>query len=91
MSFGVPERGDRLWTINEETSRPFIKRALEGGINFIANVYSEATSEEIVGRALKDFSTSGEVVIAAQAPTLSAEEVESREAPYVPHSQAGFV
>ena len=68
MSFGIPERGNHLWTLNEETSRPFIKRALEGGINFFdtANVYSDGTSEEIVGRALKDFATRDEVVIATK-------------------------
>ncbi len=46
-----------LWSLNEEESRPFIKRALELGINFFdtANIYSDGTSEEIVGRALKDF------------------------------------
>ncbi|HET9148760.1 MAG TPA: aldo/keto reductase, partial [Acetobacteraceae bacterium] len=49
-------------------SRPFIKRALEGGINFFdtANVYSDGTSEEILGRALKDFSTRDEVVVATK-------------------------
>jgi 1-deoxyxylulose-5-phosphate synthase len=68
MSYGVAERGNHLWTLNEEDSRPFIKRALEGGINFFdtANVYSDGTSEEIVGRALKDFATRDEVVIATK-------------------------
>ncbi len=66
MSYGIPERGNHSWTLNEEESRPFIKQALEGGINFFdtANVYSDGTSEEIVGRALKDFATRDEVVIA---------------------------
>ncbi|HUC18772.1 MAG TPA: aldo/keto reductase [Acetobacteraceae bacterium] len=68
MSFGIPERGNHLWTLNEEQSRPFIKRALEGGINFFdtANVYSDGTSEEILGRALKDFARREEVVIATK-------------------------
>jgi aryl-alcohol dehydrogenase-like predicted oxidoreductase len=68
MSYGIPERGNHLWTLNEEASRPFIKRALEGGINFFdtANVYSDGTSEEIVGRALKDFARRDEVVIATK-------------------------
>jgi aryl-alcohol dehydrogenase-like predicted oxidoreductase len=68
MSYGVSERGNHLWTLNEEDSRPFIRRALEGGINFFdtANVYSDGTSEEIVGRALKDFATRDEVVIATK-------------------------
>ena len=57
MSFGIPERGKHAWTLGEEESRPFIKKALEFGINFFdtANVYSDGTSEEIVGRAIKDF------------------------------------
>jgi aryl-alcohol dehydrogenase-like predicted oxidoreductase len=68
MSYGVPERGIAPWSLNEEESRPFIKRALELGINFFdtANVYSDGTSEEIVGRALKDFARRDEVVIATK-------------------------
>ena len=55
MSYGVPDRGAHPWTLDEEASRPFIKQALEAGINFFdtANVYSDGTSEEIVGRALR--------------------------------------
>jgi aryl-alcohol dehydrogenase-like predicted oxidoreductase len=68
MSYGVPERGIAPWSLNEEESRPFIKRALELGINFFdtANVYSDGTSEEIVGRALKEFAHRDEVVIATK-------------------------
>jgi len=68
MSYGVPERGNHLWTLPEEVSRPFISRALELGINFFdtANVYSDGTSEEIVGRALRDFAKREEVVIATK-------------------------
>ena len=68
MSYGVPERGQHPWTLNEEKSRPFIKRALELGINFFdtANVYSDGTSEEIVGRALRDFAKRDEVVLATK-------------------------
>jgi 1-deoxyxylulose-5-phosphate synthase len=68
MSYGVSDRGNHLWTLSEEESRPFIKRALEGGINFFdtANVYSDGTSEEILGRALKDFARRDEVVIATK-------------------------
>ena len=68
MSYGIPERGPHLWTLDEAASRPFIKRALEVGINFFdtANVYSDGTSEEIVGRALKDFAKRDEVVIATK-------------------------
>ena len=68
MSYGVPERGGHPWSLDEERSRPFIQRALEVGINFFdtANVYSDGTSEEIVGRALKDFANRDEVVIATK-------------------------
>ena len=68
MSYGVPERGPHLWTLNEEASRPFIKKAIEAGINFFdtANVYSDGTSEEIVGRALKDFAQRDEIVLATK-------------------------
>jgi 1-deoxyxylulose-5-phosphate synthase len=68
MSFGMSDRGNHLWTLDEEKSRPFIKRALEGGINFFdtANVYSDGTSEEILGRALKDFASRDLVVIATK-------------------------
>jgi aryl-alcohol dehydrogenase-like predicted oxidoreductase len=68
MSYGMAERGGHQWVLNEEESRPFIKRALELGINFFdtANVYSNGSSEEIVGRALKDFAKRDEVVIATK-------------------------
>ncbi len=68
MSYGVPERGKHIWVLPEEQSRPFIKKALELGINFFdtANVYSDGTSEEIVGRALKDYARRDEVVIATK-------------------------
>ncbi len=68
MSYGVPERGAHQWVLDEEHSRPFIKRALELGINFFdtANVYSDGTSEEIVGRALKEYARRDEIVIATK-------------------------
>ncbi len=68
MTYGVPERGNHLWTLPEEQSRPFIKRALDAGINFFdtANVYSDGTSEEIVGRALNDFAQRDEIVLATK-------------------------
>ncbi|CAE6476764.1 unnamed protein product [Rhizoctonia solani] len=68
MSYGMPDRGAHTWTLDEEKSRPFIRKALELGINFFdtANVYSDGTSEEIVGRALKDFARREEVVIATK-------------------------
>jgi len=68
MSYGVPERGNHPWTLGESESRPFIRRALDAGINFFdtANVYSDGTSEEIVGRALLEYARRGEVVIATK-------------------------
>ncbi|TWD92227.1 aryl-alcohol dehydrogenase-like predicted oxidoreductase [Neobacillus bataviensis] len=68
MGFGVKERWVHPWVIDEESSRTVIKKALELGINFFdtANVYSDGTSEEFLGRALKDFSNRDEVVIATK-------------------------
>jgi 1-deoxyxylulose-5-phosphate synthase len=68
MSYGVPDQGNHAWSIDEAESRPFIKRALEGGINFFdtANRYSLGSSEEIPGRAVKDFARRDEVVIATK-------------------------
>lgn len=68
MSYGDSNRGSHPWTLNEEQSRPFIKKALDLGINFFdtANVYSDGTSEEILGRALTDFAARDEVVIATK-------------------------
>ena len=68
MTYGVSDRGSHAWTLDEENSRPLIKQAIELGINFFdtANVYSDGTSEEIVGRALKDFAKRDDVVIATK-------------------------
>jgi aryl-alcohol dehydrogenase-like predicted oxidoreductase len=68
MTFGVPERGDHQWTLPEKQSRPLIRKAVDLGINFFdtANGYSDGTSEEIVGQALKDFTRRDEVVIATK-------------------------
>jgi aryl-alcohol dehydrogenase-like predicted oxidoreductase len=68
MSYGVPERGTHPWSLPEDQSRPFIRRALDLGINFFdtANIYSDGTSEEILGRALRDFARRDEVVIATK-------------------------
>jgi aryl-alcohol dehydrogenase-like predicted oxidoreductase len=68
MTFGEPDRGNHAWTLPEESSRPIIKHALEGGINFFdtANSYSDGSSEEIVGRALRDFARREDVVVATK-------------------------
>jgi aryl-alcohol dehydrogenase-like predicted oxidoreductase len=58
----------RAWVLNEEESRPFFKRAIEEGINFFdtANMYSDGVSEEVTGRALRDFGKRDELVIATK-------------------------
>ncbi|MGT2492435.1 aldo/keto reductase [Cupriavidus basilensis] len=68
MTYGVPERGNHPWTLGEEASRPLIRQALEAGINFFdtANVYSDGTSRKSSSRALKDFSSRDDVVIATK-------------------------
>lgn len=68
MGFGDAERWIHQWVLDEENSRPVIRRALEMGINFFdtANVYSLGASEEILGRALRDFAKRDEVVIATK-------------------------
>ncbi|MDB5549637.1 MAG: aldo/keto reductase [Tardiphaga sp.] len=68
MTYGDATRGAHPWTMNEENSRPLIKQALDLGINFLdtANAYSEGTSEEFVGRAIKDFARRDEIVLATK-------------------------
>lgn len=67
MTYGTPT--DRWpWALNEEQSRPFIKKALDLGINFFdtADIYSAGLSEEVVGRALRDFAKRDEYVLATK-------------------------
>jgi aryl-alcohol dehydrogenase-like predicted oxidoreductase len=68
MTYGDPGRGTHEWTLPEDEARPFIRAALEAGINFFdtANGYSAGSSEEILGRAVKDFARRDEVVIATK-------------------------
>ncbi len=68
MSFGEKDRGNHSWSLPEEPSRAIIRQALDAGINFFdtANVYSDGTSEEIVGRALADFARRDEIVLATK-------------------------
>ncbi|MHB1491608.1 MAG: aldo/keto reductase, partial [Cellulomonas sp.] len=68
MTYGEPTRGNHAWTLDEEASRPLIRRAVELGITFFdtANVYSDGSSEEIVGRALAEYTRREEVVIATK-------------------------
>ena len=69
MSYGDPGKGQHGWVLDEEASRPFIRKALEAGINFFdtANAYSNGGSEEVVGRALRDFARRDEIVVATKA------------------------
>jgi 1-deoxyxylulose-5-phosphate synthase len=68
MSFGEAEKWIHQWVLNEEQSRSIIKKALDLGINFFdtANVYSMGTSEEFLGRALKDYANRDEIVLATK-------------------------
>ncbi|MEA9391408.1 aldo/keto reductase [Acerihabitans sp. TG2] len=68
MTYGAPQRSGHAWTLDEQQSRPFIQKALELGINFFdtANAYSKGHSEEIVGRALRDFARREDVVITSK-------------------------
>ncbi|MEM5421588.1 MULTISPECIES: aldo/keto reductase [Paraburkholderia] len=68
MTYGVAERGAHPWTLGEDASRPLIRQALDAGINFFdtANTYSDGTSEEIVGRALRDFVKRDDIVLATK-------------------------
>jgi aryl-alcohol dehydrogenase-like predicted oxidoreductase len=68
MTYGVSDRGAHSWTLDAEKSRPLIRQAIELGINFFdtANTYSDGTSEEFVGRALKDFARREEIVVATK-------------------------
>jgi len=72
ICLGVMTYGDpawRAWILSEEQGRPFIRRALERGINFFdtADMYSRGTSEEVLGRAIRDFARRDHVVIATKA------------------------
>ncbi|HEX4082660.1 MAG TPA: aldo/keto reductase [Acidimicrobiales bacterium] len=68
MSFGEPSRGQHPWSLPEDESRTIIRQALDAGINFFdtANVYSDGTSEEIVGRALGEMGRRDEIVLATK-------------------------
>jgi aryl-alcohol dehydrogenase (NADP+) len=68
MSFGEPGRGNHPWSLDEDQARPLIRQAVEAGVNFFdtANVYSAGSSEEITGRALKDFARRDEIVLATK-------------------------
>ena len=68
MTYGEPDRGHPVWSLGEDESRLLVKHAVEAGINLFdtANLYSLGSSEEILGRALKDFANRDDVVIATK-------------------------
>jgi len=68
MTYGDPTRGHPVWSLDEATSRPLIRHAIEQGINFFdtANMYSQGSSEEILGRALKAFGARDDLVVATK-------------------------
>ncbi len=68
MTYGEPDRGKHAWTMGEAASRPLLRKALDAGINFFdtANSYSDGTSEEIVGRALLEYASRDDLVIATK-------------------------
>ncbi|CAN7427688.1 aldo/keto reductase [Rhizobium rhizogenes] len=68
MTYGAPDKGTHAWSLKEEESRPLLRQAIEAGINFLdtANTYSNGSSEEIVGRAIKDFSRREDIVLATK-------------------------
>lgn len=79
MGFGDANRGQHRWTLDEADSRAIIRHALESGINFFdtAIVYQQGTSEQYLGRALRDFARREDVIIATKFPTRSAQEIEA--------------
>ena len=68
MTYGDPQRGSHSWSLPEDQARPFFERAVEAGINFFdtADVYSDGSSEEITGRALKDLIPREDLVLATK-------------------------
>ena len=79
MGFGDPGRGQHSWTLDEEHSREIIKRGLELGVNFYDTAigYQSGTSEQYVGRALRDFAKREDVVVATKFLPRTAEEIEA--------------
>ena len=78
MGFGDPAHGQHTWTLKEEASRGIIRRALELGVNFFdtAIVYQNGTSEQYLGRALKDFARREDVVVATKFPVRTQAEID---------------
>ncbi len=79
MGFGDPARGQHSWTLDEENSRRIIRRGLELGVNFFdtAIAYQSGTSEQYLGRALKDFANRDEVVVATKFLPRTPEDIQA--------------
>ena len=79
MGFGDAQSGQHNWTLDEAQTREILQHALESGINFFdtAIVYQNGTSEQFVGRALRDFARREEIVVATKFPRRSAAEIEA--------------
>lgn len=79
MGFGDPGQGQHAWTLDEENSREIIRRGLELGVNFYdtAIAYQSGTSEQYVGRALRDFARRDEVVVATKFLPRTQDEIEA--------------
>ena len=77
MGFGDSQAGQHSWTVDEEATREIVKRALDGGINFFdtAIAYQSGTSEQYVGRALRDFARRDDVVVATKFLPRTADEI----------------
>lgn len=93
MGFGNAATGQHSWTLDEAASREIIKRGLELGVNFFDTAigYQNGTSEEYLGRALKDFARREDVVVATKFPGRSPQEMAYLEEPYVPHKLVGVM
>lgn len=80
MGFGAANAGQHTWTIDEEQTKIIIQRALELGINFIdtAIAYSSGTSEQYIGRAIKEFAKREDVIIATKFPPLTPDEIANK-------------
>ena len=79
MGFGDPGRGQHAWTLDEEHSRQILRRGLELGVNFFdtAIAYQSGTSEQYLGRALRDFARRDEVVVATKFLPRTPQEIEA--------------
>lgn len=93
MGFGSAAMGQHSWTVDEAQTREIIRHGLELGINFFntAIAYQNGTSEQYVGRALRDFAKRDDYVIATKFTPWTQEEITYLEELYVPHALVGVM